>query len=69
MMGYILIWRYAEDTTMDDAIHKAIRILKSGFQGEMDENNIEIGLITEDKKFTTLTPAKIKDYLEETTLA
>lgn len=58
-------FRYAEDITLDDAIHRAIRILKTGFQGEMDENNIEIGMVTEDKKFVTLSPAKIKDYLEE----
>jgi hypothetical protein len=35
----------------------------------MDETNIEIGMVTEDQKFVTLSPAKIKDYLEETTLS
>eukprot|EP01126_Amoeba_proteus_P017928 TRINITY_DN1887_c0_g2_i4.p1 TRINITY_DN1887_c0_g2~~TRINITY_DN1887_c0_g2_i4.p1 ORF type:complete len:235 (-),score=47.08 TRINITY_DN1887_c0_g2_i4:315-1019(-) len=57
--------RYTDDITLDDAIHRAIRILKTGFQGEMNENNIEIGVIGEDKKFITLSPEKIRDYFDE----
>ena len=49
---------------LEDAIHTAILTLKEGFEGEMNENNIEIGIITsEDKKFKVLTPSQIKDYL------
>lgn len=33
--------------------------------GEMNEFNIEIGVIGENKKFKVLTPAEIKDYLKE----
>uniref|UniRef100_A0A6B2LG53 Proteasome alpha-type subunits domain-containing protein n=1 Tax=Arcella intermedia TaxID=1963864 RepID=A0A6B2LG53_9EUKA len=51
--------------TTDDAIHRAIRILKEGFQGEIDENNIEVGVVGEDRKFITLSAAKIRDFLGE----
>ena len=31
----------------------------------MDETNIEVGIIKEDKKFYMLTPEEVKDYLEQ----
>jgi hypothetical protein len=31
----------------------------------MDNTNIEVGVIREDKKFHILTPAQIKEYLDE----
>ncbi len=31
----------------------------------MSETNIEVGVVREDKIFRRLTPAQIKDYLEE----
>jgi len=31
----------------------------------MDSTNIEVGVIREDKKFQVLTPAQIKEYLDE----
>jgi hypothetical protein len=31
----------------------------------MSENNIEIGIVNDQKKFRTLTPAEILDYLGE----
>jgi len=51
--------------TTDDAIHRAIRILKEGFLGEINEYNIEVGLVGEDRKFVTLSATKIRDYLGE----
>jgi 20S proteasome subunit alpha 2 len=57
--------RYNEDIELEDAIHTAILTLKEGFEGEMNENNIEIGIIGDDQKFKTLTPSQIKDYLGE----
>lgn len=64
-----LIWkkfnRYNEDIELEDAIHTAISTLKEGFEGEMNEHNIEIGIIGEDKKFRILTPSQIKDYIQE----
>jgi len=57
--------RYQDDISLDDAVHRAIRILKEGFQGEMDENNIEISIVNEKGEFKSLAPARIKDFLEE----
>ena len=58
--------RYSEDMELDDAIHTAILTLKEGFDGEMTENNIEIGVVgAADRKFRVLTPAEVKDYLGE----
>ena len=58
--------RYNEDMEVEDAIHTAILTLKEGFEGQVDENNIEIGVVrTKDRVFRSLTPAEIKDYLAE----
>jgi len=57
--------RYNEDIELEDAIHTAILTLKEGFEGEMTENNIELGIIGEDKKFRVLTPSQVKDYITE----
>lgn len=51
---------------LEDAIQIAILTLKEGFEGAIDENNIEIGVIDEKtKKFSVLSPAQVKDYLDE----
>merc|ERR1719224_43165 len=50
---------------IEDAIHTAILTLKEGFEGAITENNIEIGVVGEDRKFRVLTPAEVKDYLSE----
>ncbi|KAF4692795.1 Proteasome subunit alpha type-2, partial [Perkinsus olseni] len=58
--------RYSEDIELEDAIHTAILTLKEGFEGAINEHNIEIGIVSsEEKKFRVLTPAEIKDYLSE----
>jgi len=57
--------RHQDETPVDDALHRAISILKKGFQGAMDETNLEIGIITNDRKFKTLSPARILALLEE----
>ncbi|KAF1776074.1 Nucleophile aminohydrolase [Phytophthora cactorum] len=57
--------RYNDDLEIEDAIHTALLTLREGFEGEMDETNIEVGIIKEDKKFHVLTPAEVKDYLEQ----
>jgi 20S proteasome subunit alpha 2 len=57
--------RYTEDIPLDDAIHRAIRILKERFQGDLTEENLEIGIISPDTTFTIFSPQKIKDFLEE----
>jgi 20S proteasome subunit alpha 2 len=58
--------RYSEDLEVEDAIHTAILTLKEGFEGQINEHNIEIGVVrTSDRIFKSLTPAEIKDYLSE----
>jgi len=57
--------RYNEDMELEDCIHTGLLTLKEGFEGEMTANNIEVGVIGEDKKFKILTTAEVKDYLEE----
>ena len=48
-----------------DAIHTAILTLKEGFEGQISGNNIEIGVIGEDRKFRVLSASEVADYLSE----
>ena len=57
--------RYNEDVELDDAIHTALLTMREGFEGEMNEHNIELAVIGEDRVFKVLTPSEIKDYLDE----
>merc|ERR1711934_42557 len=57
--------RFNEEMEIEEAVHTAILTLKEGFEGAIDENNIEIGIVKDDGVFTRLTPAVIKDYLSE----
>jgi len=60
--------RYKDDIGLEDAIHTAILTLKEGFEGEMTEHNIEIGVVAQvegQNVFRVLTPAEIRDYLTE----
>ena len=50
---------------LEDAIHTAILTLKEGFEGAVDENNIEIGIVGSDGKFKVLSTAEVKDYVKE----
>lgn len=54
--------RYNEELELEDAVHTAILTLKESFEGQMTEDNIEIGIVKSDG-FKKLTPAEIKDYL------
>ena len=57
--------RYSEDMEVDDAIHTALLTMREGFEGEMNEHNIELAVVGEDRIFKLFTPAEIKDYLDE----
>jgi 20S proteasome subunit alpha 2 len=57
--------RYNADMGLEDAIHTAILTLKEGMEGAISENNVEIGIVGEDRKFKLLTPQEVKEYLEE----
>lgn len=54
--------RYSEKLELEDAIHTAILTLKESFEGQMTEDNIELGVCTKEG-FRKLTPAEVKDYL------
>jgi len=54
--------RYSEDLELEDAVHTAILTLKEGFEGQMTEDNIEIGICNADG-FRRLAPQEVKDYL------
>ena len=55
--------RYSEDLELEDAIHTVILTLKESFEGQMTEDNIEVGICNE-AGFRRLTPIEVKDYLE-----
>lgn len=55
--------RYNAELELEDAIHTAILTLKEGFEGQMTEHNIEIGIADADG-FRRLEPAEVKDYLD-----
>ena len=57
--------RYSEDMELEDAIHTAILTLKEGFDGQISAENIEIGVVAEDRKFRVLSAAEVADYLSE----
>ena len=57
--------RYHDDIELDDAVHVALLTLRESFEGEMNEFNIEVGIIGADKVFRILTPAEVRDYLDE----
>jgi 20S proteasome subunit alpha 2 len=54
--------RYSEKLELEDAIHTAILTLKESFEGQMTEENIEIGICTQ-QGFRKLTNSEVKDYL------
>ena len=58
---------YAVPATRDDAIHTALLTMREGFEGEMTEHTIEVGIVGEDRVFRVLTPAEVKDFLDEST--
>ena len=59
---------------LEDAIHTALLTLREGFEGEMNSENIEVGVVRNievgvvsksDGKFRLLAPEQIQDYLDE----
>jgi 20S proteasome subunit alpha 2 len=54
--------RYSEELELEDAVHTAILTLKESFEGQMTEDNIEIG-IANAEGFHRLSPAEVQPYL------
>ena len=57
--------RYDATMELEDAIHTALLTLREGFEGEMNADNIEVGVAGADGKFRVLTPAEVAEYLAE----
>jgi hypothetical protein len=57
-----LTYRYSENLELEDAVHTSILALKESFEGQMTEDNIEIGICNK-TGFRRLEPSEIKDYL------
>ncbi|KAJ2703868.1 Proteasome subunit alpha type-2 [Coemansia sp. IMI 203386] len=64
--------RYNGDMELEDAVHTAILTLKEGFEGQMTENSIDVGIVSvipssqsgqKSPTFQRLTSTEIKDYL------
>lgn len=47
-----------------EAIQAAVLTMKESFEGALNENNVEIGVVGENRLFRTLSPDEVKDYLE-----
>jgi len=57
--------RYTPELELEDAVNMAILCLREGFDGEITEQNIEIGVVdNKTNSYSILTPAQIKDYLD-----
>lgn len=54
--------RYNEELELEDAVHTAILTLKEGFEGQMNADNIEIGICNENG-FRRLDTTEVRDYL------
>lgn len=70
------VCRYNDDISLEDAIHTALLTLKEGFEGQMTEKTIEIGVVTVPSPaeleqglgrpkptFRKLSEEEIRDYL------
>ena len=62
--------RYNDDMDLEDAIHVALLTIKEGFDGDVTNKNIQVGVVRENKKsgkyqFDVLTSAELQDYLDQ----
>lgn len=54
--------RFDEEQELDDAVHTAVLTLKESFEGQMTEDNIEIGICNKDG-FTKMPTDMIRDVI------
>lgn len=62
--GVVIHCRYSDDVGLEDAVQTAILTLKESFEGQMTEDNIEIGICNK-QGFRRLKPEHVKDYLAQ----
>ena len=56
--------RYKDELSLDDGLAIVISTLKEGYDGEVNEKNIEIAVL-KSNGFELLTPEQIKNYLKD----
>ena len=56
--------RYNDSLSIDDGLNVIISTLREGYDGEVNENNIEISIIKKNG-FQLLAPEEVKNYLKE----
>lgn len=57
--------RYDDTYELEDAVHTALTVLKENFEGEMTESNIELAVVDDKGAFRVLSPAEVRDYMQE----
>jgi 20S proteasome subunit alpha 2 len=56
--------RYRDDLSLDDGISIVISTMREGFDGELNEKNIELAIL-KSTGFELLTPEQIRNYLKD----
>jgi 20S proteasome subunit alpha 2 len=56
--------RYKDEMSLDDGLAIIIDTLREGYDGELNEKNIEIGIVNQDG-FRLLSTEEIKNYLKD----
>ena len=58
-MTLTLLVRYNDDISLEDAIHTALLTLKEGFEGQMTEKTIEVGVIGTGEGWAAKSEARV----------
>ncbi len=56
--------RYKDDLSLDDGLAIVISTMREGFDGELNERNIELAIL-KSTGFELLTPEQIRNYLRD----
>jgi 20S proteasome subunit alpha 2 len=56
--------RYKDGLSLDDGLSIVISTMREGYDGELNENNIELAIL-KSTGFELLTPEQIKNYLRD----
>jgi 20S proteasome subunit alpha 2 len=56
--------RYRDDLSLDDGLSIVISTMREGFDGELNEKNIELAIL-KSTGFELLTPEQIRNYLRD----
>ena len=59
----ILVKNYKDDMSTDDAINLGISIIKKVQESRLDENNLDIAIVTKSAGFAAFTPEQISKYV------